>query len=48
MVSLKKVDRVSLTPPNVFSWKKLTLNLANLFEDTEGCGPKVNKGVANV
>ena len=32
--ALKKVDRVNLTPPNVFSRKKLTLNQANFLTRT--------------
>ena len=35
MLSLKKVDRVNLTPPNVFSRKKLTMNRANFL--TRAC-----------
>ena len=34
MLFLKKVDRVNLTPPNVFSRKKLTLNRANFLMRT--------------
>ena len=34
MLSVKKVDRVNLTPPNVFSRKKLTLNRANFLMRT--------------
>ena len=51
LLSLKKVDRVNLTPLNVFCQKKTDLESGelpyeDLFKDTEDCGPKVNAGVA--
>ena len=42
MLSLKMVDRVNLTPLNVFSGK---LPYEDVFKDTEDCGPKVNERI---